>query len=412
MAKKQRGAHHQKSGQRGSHCGLGINYSSRLKEQQWGLPTPPIMRDSSSGYGRKCSESDVHNFHSYLNNINPNINLSMEYSQRSINFLDVSISVNEDGQLQTSIFRKPTDRNTLLHADSFHPSSLKSNIPLGQFQRLKRICSSNNDFSDQASNMYSRFRQRGYKKDILDNALTKVKSTERKELFKKKAKTTNKNRIFCSLQYGNLSNRIRSIITKNWGILKSDPTLAATFNEPPLFAIRRAPTLGDHLVQNYLPGQQTRPFFPKPVGTFQCGACNYCQHINKTKTFQDSTLQKTFHCRCFANCNTTHVVYRLDCSCGCFYIGLTKRRLRDRFAEHKYAIRTQNPNYPIAQHFKLSPQCNMNLLKVMVIEVISLPKKGGDKLRTLSQRETFWIDTLKATQYPGLNEDLDLSPFL
>lgn len=194
--------------------------------------------------------------------------------------------------------------------------------------------------------------------------------------------------------------------------MQSDPALSPAFNEPPLFAIRRAPTLGDKLVKNYLPGKRTRPFFQQPIGTFQCGACNHCSHINKNKTFQDSERKKTFHCRNYANCNTTHVIYRLDCECGCFYIGLTKRRLRDRFAEHKYAIRTENPNYPMAVHFKSSTQCNINSLKVMAIEVISLSKKGGDKLKILSQRETFWIETLKATHFPGLNEDIDYSPFL
>lgn len=48
----------------------------------------------------------------------------------------------------------------------------------------------------------------------------------------------------------------------------------------------------------------------------------------------------------------------------------------------------------------------------MVIEAISLSKKGGDILKILSQRETFWIETLKATRFPGLNEDIDYSPFL
>lgn len=48
----------------------------------------------------------------------------------------------------------------------------------------------------------------------------------------------------------------------------------------------------------------------------------------------------------------------------------------------------------------------------MVVEVIEKNIRGGDRLKTLSQRETFWIDILQATHPPGLNEDIDFSVFL
>ena len=48
----------------------------------------------------------------------------------------------------------------------------------------------------------------------------------------------------------------------------------------------------------------------------------------------------------------------------------------------------------------------------MVVEVIPKSVRGGDSVKHLLQRETFWIVTLKATTFPGLNEDIDFSPFL
>lgn len=47
----------------------------------------------------------------------------------------------------------------------------------------------------------------------------------------------------------------------------------------------------------------------------------------------------------------------------------------------------------------------------MVIEVIHRNITGGNELGTLSQRETFWIETISATEFPGLNEELDFSVF-
>ncbi len=38
--------------------------------------------------------------------------------------------------------------------------------------------------------------------------------------------------------------------------------------------------------------------------------------------------------------------------------------------------------------------------------------RKGDRQRKLNQRETFWIDKLQTTKHPGLNDDLDFTPFL
>jgi len=57
----------------------------------------------------------------------------------------------------------------------------------------------------------------------------------------------------------------------------------------------------------------------------------------------DVGTQREFTINHFINCQTTFVIYRLECTeCEVFYIGRTKRRLLDRLTEHKYAIRTGN----------------------------------------------------------------------
>ncbi len=81
-------------------------------------------------------------------------------------------------------------------------------------------------------------------------------------------------------------------------------------------------------------------------------------------------------------------------------------------AEHRYAIRTGNMNYPMAKHFIQAKHGSDSNLKVIGIEHVSLNIRGGDRLRRLKQRKTFWIHKLDALSYPGLNEDIDFSPFL
>ena len=87
------------------------------------------------------TEPNLLHFYKYVNSINPNIRMTLEYSQREITFLDLLISKEENGDLNSSIFWKSTDRNTVLRADvSFHSPQLINNIPYGQFLRLKMIC--------------------------------------------------------------------------------------------------------------------------------------------------------------------------------------------------------------------------------------------------------------------------------
>ena len=58
-----------------------------------------------------------------------------------MNFLDTNVHLNPDGTLKTSLYKKPTDRNAYLHYLSYHTPKQISNIPYGQFLRVKKICS-------------------------------------------------------------------------------------------------------------------------------------------------------------------------------------------------------------------------------------------------------------------------------
>lgn len=147
---------------------------------------------------------------------------------------------------------------------------------------------------------------------------------------------------------------------------------------------------------------------------FKCmqTTCNHCSNIVQQKEFVDLKTREIHKQKHFINCNSTFVVYRLTCPCECFYIGRTKRRLKDRVAEHKYAIKTNNVDYPMARHFHRCHNSNENLLRVEGIESVEQSIRGGDRLNKLLQRETYWIFKFDAMVYPGLNEEIDFRPYL
>jgi predicted GIY-YIG superfamily endonuclease len=131
-----------------------------------------------------------------------------------------------------------------------------------------------------------------------------------------------------------------------------------------------APTLKDKLVHSDLTPVTKPSWLPKPRGNFPCGNHIHCHHIVKTNTFRDTCGPGTHKVQSFVNCNTTYVVYRLVCPRGGFYIGRTKRRLKDRVSEHAYAIRAANDKYPMAKHYRQVGHGSPNSLKATAIEVV------------------------------------------
>ena len=67
-------------------------------------------------------------FMNEANSLHPTIKFTFDYSQTKANFLDTTIYIDKQRKLQTTIYRKPTDKNLILHFTSHHPLHLKRNI--------------------------------------------------------------------------------------------------------------------------------------------------------------------------------------------------------------------------------------------------------------------------------------------
>ena len=94
---------------------------------------------SSSREGLNLFINSVNSFH-------PALKYTWEISENSLAFLDIKLSINDNG-LSTGVHYKPTDsHNYLLHPSS-HPQHVNA-IPFSQFLRLRRLCSDDTDFND------------------------------------------------------------------------------------------------------------------------------------------------------------------------------------------------------------------------------------------------------------------------
>ena len=70
-------------------------------------------------------EKNLKRFMMEFINFNPNIKFTYEFSEESINFLDLNVKFS-CGKLQASLYVKPTDYHKYLHFESSHPKHTKS----------------------------------------------------------------------------------------------------------------------------------------------------------------------------------------------------------------------------------------------------------------------------------------------
>ena len=360
------------------------------------------------------SETQLKAFHEFMNQMTEHLNFTMSADPNSMSFLDILIK--KDGNtVKTDLFRKSTDRNSLLHGDSFHPRFLKKNLPVSQFNRIRRICSSNEDYLKQSTVLKERFKQRGYRDVWIEEAASRFDNTSQEECLSKRGRRDMEPKLTCCIQYSPQGRDIELAIKKYWHIVASDPHLQKCgFDTPPMLTYKRPPNLRNMLVRSDIPPQPAPTHFLSqiPSGNYKCGNCQQCVFTRKSHTFKHPQSGKTYYVKGIISCKTEGIIYMIRCErCNMAYIGKSTRALKTRITEHRSAIRRKDPSSPVAVHFA-SPGHDESSFSYMGIEAVKRPRRGGDLDNLLLKRELFWLFTLNTLEPNGMNQDFCIRPFL
>ncbi|XP_071153747.1 uncharacterized protein [Mytilus edulis] len=214
---------------------------------------------------------ELKKFHEMSNSLHPRIKTEMRYSTEKIEFLDVFVHI-ENGQFKTDLYTKSTDKHQYLHVSSSHSNSVKNAIPYGLGIRVKRICSTEEDYKTRREEIKTHLRKRGYNNSFTEVQLKKVDNLNREDLLQYKQKKEN-NRVPLVITFSKALPNVHSILRKNLKILHQSERLKKIFPDPPIVAFKRDNNIKDILVHK----KHNLLFYKQTNGCGPCGKnCALC----------------------------------------------------------------------------------------------------------------------------------------
>ena len=194
-----------------------------LKPICWGR-----YRDDCFGLWNGSLE-ELRVFTSYLSSIYSNIRFTVRFDCYKIEFLDVMV-VKQNGRLETTVYSKETDGHMYLLPSSSHFHSVSDNIPYGVALRLKRICSTEEEFSKKSIEYKNHLCARGYKRNKVKKQFQKDNFFSREILLTKQPKISSNKKIVLNLDYHPTLRNVGSIIKRHLPILYKSVAMKETFN--------------------------------------------------------------------------------------------------------------------------------------------------------------------------------------
>ncbi|XP_056397300.1 uncharacterized protein LOC130291892 [Hyla sarda] len=166
-------------------------------------------------------------------------------NREKIEFLDLEI-YGTSNKLQCKTFVKPTAKNSYIQFNSCHLPRWLINVPKGQFRRLKRNCTLETQFQEEAKNLTSQFIEKQYPIQIIEKSLSEVNKLDRKTFFENQSKEigTWEQQPKIVLPYNIDHKTVEQILRKHWYLAQNDKSIGSILPKNPPVIYKKAPNLG------------------------------------------------------------------------------------------------------------------------------------------------------------------------
>jgi len=278
----------------------------------------------------------------FMNSSHSSIKFELELPNKDgeLNILDTTITINQEGNIETQFFQKSAKKPLFIHFNSAQPNQMKKASIKAEKRRIENRCSQRSFFPKHTDQFYQKLKQNGYSSSYISSAITSSSST--------------------SLS-SNIHPSSSSVSSSSSSIL------------PPIYI--SLPFISDKLqfsIRKCLNSMEV------PI-----------RIVNKSRNTLRSTLKKLHPSRtcnkkscpisndklCFQNT----IVYSIRCkTCNSLYIGSTKQAFHTRVSQHLSSSNSAIKNHMDTTHhaefdYKVLKKC-FNIKNMLFSEAILIKK--------------------------------------
>ncbi|KAJ8034969.1 hypothetical protein HOLleu_22024 [Holothuria leucospilota] len=232
-------------------------------------------------------EDQLHTFLELINS-HPTIKFTYEFSPKVVNFLDVSVMVDDRRCLRTDLYSKPTDS----YQYELPPGHIKRSIAFSQAIRIKRICSDAATAQKRCHELKEHLNRRGHSRKKcgkeIGRALARDETT--------RPRSPKKEGVPSVTSYHPGLPDISAILKKYQPLLHQSDYMRNAVPNLPVLSFRNPPSLRDTLVRAKLKAHGNDLLDPNRVCT-PCGnkRCSLCNIMLSTSFLRSQANGKVFH---------------------------------------------------------------------------------------------------------------------
>ena len=287
-----------------------------------------------------------------LNEMHEDLSYTMEINcNNRVNFLDLTVIINERNEIETDIYYKETDSHQYLNYHSCHPKHTKNNIPYNLMKRIHTFVTNVERKKFRLIELKNWLLLLDYPEKLLNDAMKKANENQSTKINKKDSNET----INYITTYNPNNNNTFPIIRDIFSLLQTNVETKDIFAKNNLRKCTRQPKNLKNMI--------TRAEFndskqPPTVSKCNRPKCKTCKCIIEGESFTFENNEKIYINE-EMTCTSRNVIYVLSCSkCHKNYVGETSDLLSMRMNVHRQQIRDINlRNLYVSKHIA---NCSQN----------------------------------------------------
>ena len=276
--------------------------------------------------------------------------------------------------------------------------------------RLRRLCSTTDEFRHQANMFMASLAARGHDPHIIHREFQLVFNTSREETRIKRPKNNKKGTAMFITKFNPRGPKFGDIIRNNFELLQRDPIAKKIITTVPI-VYRRSKNLSEHILR-------ADPYNTPPkkdvanTGTKHCGKrCDLCDNLIHSNKFICSATNRPYFIRHKLSCTTLYIIYLITCKrCNRQGVG-SAQDMKPRWRNYKSDAKDSTNSCSVSKHFNEVCRCPddpSSLISVQIIDHLENTDGYSHDVKDdlLLSKEKFWIANLLCMHH-GLNSTHD-----